>query len=313
VSANPEIVAIGHLIRERVIFPGHESDEVLGSPAAYSSVAVARLGGRVGLISRIGTDMPDHLLAPLRKAGVGCEGLHVVSGESTTATRLVYQPDGSKILEYAAKASPMTLEDIPESYRSAGLFNICTMDHDVELSEIAKIRALGRKMAVDLGGYGGAHVKPVRRPPGIPEELPALVGHFDLVKASDEDCRRLTGDPEADVGELGRRILAWGAEIFVATLGARGAVVLTRKDRCVIPPFQGNVIDPTGGGDVFFGGFLLIYLRTGDVQAAGRFAAATALCALEQSGGVRPERMPTWEQVTECMGRPTVNVELIYG
>jgi sugar/nucleoside kinase (ribokinase family) len=301
---------MGHLIRERVTFPGHESDEVLGSPAAYSSVAIARLGGRVGLVSRIGTDMPDRLLAPLREAGVCCKGLHIVPGESTTATRLIYQPNGSKILEYTAKALPLTLEDIPESYRRADLFNICTMDHDVELAEVAKIRALGKKMAVDLGGYGGAHVKPSDRARGMPEELPALVRHFDLVKASDEDCRRLTADPEADFEALGRKILGWGAGIFLATLGARGAVVLTEKNRFVIPPFEGLVIDPTGGGDVFFGGFLLVYLRTGDAQQAGRFAAATALCALEQGGGVRAERMPTRERVAECMRRPTVNVRL---
>ena len=129
----PEIVAMGHIVREHIVFPDRQSEEVLGSPGAYSSVAMARLGGRVGLVTRIGTDMPDRLLKAFRESGVDLEGLKVVPGEPTTATRLVYDKQGNKAIEYPAKARALTLEDIPESYRAAKLFNVCTMDHDVEL------------------------------------------------------------------------------------------------------------------------------------------------------------------------------------
>src|SRR5947209_5061002 len=107
-----EVICIGHIIREHVIFPDRKSEEVLGSPAAYSSVAIARLGGRVGVVSRVGGDMPDHLLSPLRKAGVDIKGLHVAPGEATTATRLIYDRKGNKTIEYPSKTSPLKFEDI---------------------------------------------------------------------------------------------------------------------------------------------------------------------------------------------------------
>lgn len=303
----PEIVSIGHVVRECIFFPDRQSEEVLGSPAAYSSVAIARLGGRVGLVSRIGRDMPERLLEPFKEVGVDLAGLRI-EAEMTTSTRVIYDTVGNKRIEYPAKASPLTLEDIPETYWKAGILNFCTMDHDVELPEIERIAArTDRLMAVDLGGYGGAHAKPIERPRGVPAELSKLVGCFDLVKASDEDCRRLMADRNTDDERFGRLVLDWGAKVFVATRGERGAFIMTPERDYFIPPYQGRVLDPTGGGDAFFGGFLLAYLRTGNVEYAGRFGAATALCIIEGTGGVLAGRMPTCEMVSECMKRPVAN------
>jgi sugar/nucleoside kinase (ribokinase family) len=172
---------------------------------------------------------------------------------------------------------------------------------------------LAGTLAVDLGGYGGAHVKPVARPPGVPEELPRLVRCFALVKASDEDCRRVMADPQTDDEAFGRMILDWGAKVFVATRGERGALVMTAGKNCVIPPYRGQVLDPTGGGDTFFAGYLLAYLRTGDPEYAGRFGAATALCLIEKTGGVWAGRMPTLEQVEACMKRPQADIRVLAG
>ena len=180
------------------------------------------------------------------------------------------------------------------------------MDHDVPVDQIAAIAGLGQQMGIDLGGYGGAHCIPVERPPGVPDEVPEICKHMHIVKASDEDCRKIMADSDTDDEELGRQILGWGADIFVATRGSRGALVLTKSDRWEIPPYQGNAIDPTGGGDTFMAGYLVAYLRTGDPEFAGRFGAATALCAIEKTGGVTAERMPTTEMVEECMKRPTM-------
>lgn len=301
-----DIISIGHIIREHIIFPDHASEEVLGSPAAYSSVAMARLGARVGIVTRIGKDMPAHLLEPLSTAGVDMHGMRVSPDEPTTSTRLVYNQQGEKTIEYPTKASPITFTDFPQEYLAAPIFNICTMDWEVGVDEVRKMVREGRTLAMDLGGYGGAHARPVKRPRGVPPGLPALISNFDIVKASDEDCRRALNDPEADDETLGRQILEWGARIFVATRGSRGALVMTADKQWLIPPYEGRVIDPTGGGDTFFAGFLVALLRSGDPEYAGHYGAATALCVIEQTGGVRAARMPDAAAVEQCMKRPTM-------
>src|SRR5260370_27112102 len=183
------------------------------------------------------------------------------------------------------------------------------MDHDVQLSQIERmVKHLQGLMAVDLGGCGGAHAKPVEREPGIPEELPRLMRCFDLVKASDEDCCKVLADLTTDDEDFGRMVLEWGAKVFVATRGSRGALVMTPQESYFIPPYQGRVMDPTGGGDTYFGGFLFAYLRTGDPEYAGRFGAATALCMIEETGGVFADRFPTLEMGEACMKRPQAEI-----
>ena len=80
--------------------------------------------------------------------------------------------------------------------------------------------------------------------------------------------------------------------------------MLTARERFVIPPFEGPVVDSTGGGDAFWGAYLLAYLRTGDPEYAGHFGAATALLMIGKTGGAWAGRMPTREMVDECMQRP---------
>ena len=92
----------------------------------------------------------------------------------------------------------------------------------------------------------------------------------------------------------------------MATRGPKGALVLTRDRTIPVPPYRGKAIDPTGGGDTYMAGFLFAYLQSGDPEYAGRYGAATALCVIERTGGVHVERMPTADEVIECMKRPTV-------
>lgn len=296
-----EIVSLGHIVREHIFFPGRSSEEVLGSPVAYSSVAIARQGVGVGIVTKVGLDMPDHLLQPFRDAGVDLRGLRVDDSQQTTTTHLRYDEAGNKTIDYLAKAEPLTLADVPSQYRGARLLNICTMDHDVPIAEIEALAKLGIPMAVDLGGYGGAHAAPQSCRVGLPLDFNTLIRHFHIVKASDEDCRRLTGDELVSDETLGHRILEMGARIFIATRGARGALILLPGERHEIAALPGDVVDVTGGGDTFLAGFLVAYLKTGDPVYSGHWATATARCVIERTGGVRAERMPSFDEVARRM------------
>ena len=153
----PDIVLMGHIVREMIYFPDRTLGPVLGSPVAYGSVLAARLGERAGIVSCIGTDMPDRLLQPFSAAGVDTRGLKVRRGDYTTTSELIYDESGDKEIRYPQKAPPIRFGDIPPAYHRARILYVATMDHDVPLSTIRQLRPLRTKLAVDLGGYGGAH------------------------------------------------------------------------------------------------------------------------------------------------------------
>lgn len=293
----PDLVCVGHIVCEMIHFPDRVEGPFLGSPPAYCSVAAARQGTATGLVTRIGPDMPESLLCPFAEAGVDTAGLHR-SGR-TTRTELHYDAQGSKEIRYPAKADPIRPDDIPQSYRGCEIIYVCTMDNDVQPQDLAGVVSLGQTSAVDLGGYGGVHASKAHRDAmDSPEDLARRVSeHFEIVKASDEDAKAIFGWDDADASAA--ELLACGPEVVLITAGANGVFVVTKKDRWHVPALAGAVLDTTGGGDTFMAGFLCEYLRTGDPLKSARWGAATALCVIEQSGGVRVERMPTYGQIQE--------------
>ncbi|MDE0608379.1 MAG: carbohydrate kinase family protein [Anaerolineaceae bacterium] len=294
----PEIVFAGHLVQEMIHFPDRELGPVLGSPVAYGSLTASRLGGRAGLVSIVGTDMPPELLQPLRAAGVDLRGLQVLDGEHSTRSQLVYDESGHKQIHYPQQAPPLLPEHFPPGFRDAPVVAVVTMDHDLPLTTIRRLRHLPGALAVDLGGYGGAHSR--ARADAVaqqdPRELLELVGCFDIVRASVEDCALLSGAAAvADDAALRATLAAWlaqGPAVAMITLGERGCLLGTADGIRQIPAQAGPVVDTTGAGDAFFSAFLLHWLRHDDAGAAARFAAAAVMPVIGRSGGAHLERFP---------------------
>lgn len=294
----PEIVVMGHIVKEMIEFPDRTLGPVLGGPAAYCSVIAARLGGKAGVVTRVGKDMPEELLRIFDDAGVDTAGIKV-EGDATTSSILIYSASGEKRIEYPSKAPPLEFEDVPTDYLAAKVIYVCPMDYETSLQTLGRLRDLDCIMAVDLGGYGGAHspTHPDDDEKSNPAFLPELVAHFDIVRSSVEDSRHLLGDRSPE--EAAGLFVQWGAEVGVVTLGEDGVLAATSQGNVHVPALSGEVVDCTGAGDAFSLGFLIEYHRTGDVAQALRYGCAVSLHVIEGTGGVTLARMPTATDVKE--------------
>jgi len=95
------------------------------------------------------------------------------------------------------------------------------------------------------------------------------------------------------------QILSLGPIVVLVTHGQRGSVIYTRNSQVKIPLVLARVqADTTGCGDTYTIGFLLEYMRTGDVRRAGLFAATCASFNVESVG---PYDMPTRSMVESRM------------
>ena len=128
--------------------------------------------------------------------------------------------------------------------------------------------------------------------------IKTIAQSVDVVKASIEDCRHILPHhltPE----QLARTFVEWGAQVGIVTTGKDGALAVEGDKVHVIASFPSEVVDVTGAGDAFSAGFLVDYLRHGNVEQATRFGCATASLVIKDSGGVRVARMPSIEMVDE--------------
>ena len=302
-----DLIVIGHLLKEKIIFAdGKETCPVLGSPAAYASVAAARLGLKVGLVTKIGKDMPEKLLKVFEEVGVDTEGVRI--GDNTTTNRLIYKKSGKKRLEFLKKADDISFKDIPEQYLLPSpsplhpVFLIAPIDYEVSESLIKSLHTRGKRLSMELSGFGGASSSKNRKTQNQKTEfLKRIARYFEIVKGGKEDCSCLFGNIAERMAA--DKFIEWGAKLSIITLGGDGALVAISKRTnpkfCIIPSFPSNVIDCTGAGDVWHAGFLSEYLKGKDLYNSALFASALSSLLIEQTGGVKKERFPDSSQVYE--------------
>lgn len=294
----PTVVTVGHLLKEVIRFPDKEIGPVLGSPAAYSAVTASRLGVPTGIVTRIGSDMPEVLLQPLYDAGIDTRGIGR-QGDSTRTNVLTYDSQGNKSVSYERVAPDIRFDDVPKEYLEAEAVLLCPMDCEIPLGVVQSLGRHIQTMMTDVGGYGGT-VSTHHPDPQRPETyglLRALAGHCLAVKASLEDCRHIFG-PEVCPDDAGRALINWGTRFAMITLGADGSIVYGKDDRHRVPAFSAKVVDTTGAGDVYCGAFLAEYTRTRDVRSSALYASAAASVAIERTGGVIASRMPDIREVS---------------
>lgn len=294
----PDLVVAGYMLNERIQFAdGRTLGPVLGGPVSYFAVAAARLGVRVGIVAKVGEDMPQDLLQPIYQAGVDTRGLVVEPAGMNNI--LIYHVDGHKTIEFATKASPLCLQDVPEDYREADIIYAGGANWDPPLAVLRALCRPGTKLAVELGGYGGAHHDVKHHGRGYEGFLRELLPYAHIAKASREDCMTLFAEGDLAPEKHARLLVEWGAQVGVITLGEDGAVVATTDGVFRIPPLTDKAADTTGAGDVFSAGFLVHYHKHRDTREAGWFASGTAALVCERTGGVVLQRMPTFSEVME--------------
>ncbi|MBC8342377.1 MAG: carbohydrate kinase family protein [Bacteroidetes bacterium] len=251
-----DLVAVGHIVKEMIIFPDRELGPVLGSPPAYCLVASAKQGMITGIITKIGTDFPDNLIQQLVLAGVDTNGIS--KKETSSSSQLVYDAKGNKKISFPTRAEHIYPSDIPKAYTNCKMIYVCTMEDDVQLEFLKSFSDIGDESAIDLGGFGGVHMSETRRSTilDVPSFALEAASHFHLVKASDEDCRTIFG-ASYSLEKLVRKLLRSKTKVSIITLGSQG-VLLGIKEQGVfhIPPLEGSPVDATGGGDTFMAGFL---------------------------------------------------------
>jgi sugar/nucleoside kinase (ribokinase family) len=297
---NPDLVAMGHLMNEIIRFPDQTIlGPVLGGAAVYFSVVASRLETKTGIVSKIGTDMPMELLDPLHKSGVDTRGI-IIEGNESRLSELIYEETGNKIMRYPKQGSPITLENIPDDYCHADIIYVCPQEWEVSLQVIEELSSCPAKLAVELGGYGGAHCS---YHSGKKEDtfLKQILPYFHIAKLSNEDSHYLF--QEKDEREVVEILIDWGVKISIVTSAEKGAIVATADEIFEIPAFTNKAVDCTGAGDCFAASFMVNYRKEHNVEKAGVFASAATSLLIEKRGGLDIERMPSLHQVEERLSQ----------
>ncbi len=248
-----KILVVGSVAYDTVRTPFGAVTEVLGGSAAYFAVAAAFFTD-VRLVAVVGEDFAEEHLQLLRERRVDLEGLSRVPGR-TFRWRGEYGFDlnDAKTLETHLNVFATFRPRIPPAYRESEVVFLANIDPDLQREVLGQVAA-PRLVAADTMNFWIM---------GKPESLRETLKQVHTLLINDAEARMLAGEP--NLVKAARKLLSWGPQSLVIKRGEYGALMFSDGWWFSAPalPLE-QILDPTGAGDSFAGGFLGYLANTGN-------------------------------------------------
>ncbi|HEV8661856.1 MAG TPA: PfkB family carbohydrate kinase [Candidatus Methylomirabilis sp.] len=248
-----KILVVGSVAYDTVRTPFGEVSEVLGGSAAYFAVAAAFFAD-VRLVAVVGEDFAEEHLELLRERHVDLEGLSRVPGR-TFRWRGEYGFDlnEAKTLETHLNVFAAFRPRIPPAYRESEIVFLANIDPDLQREVLGQVAA-PKLVAADTMNFWIT---------GKPEALRETLQQVHTLLVNDAEARMLAGEP--NLVKAARKILSWGPKSLLIKRGEYGALMFSDGWWFSAPalPLE-QILDPTGAGDSFAGGYLGYLANTGN-------------------------------------------------
>jgi len=286
-----DLVTVGHFAIDFVHSPKIVSSKpTLGGPPTYVSVAAAKLGAKVSVISKVGEDFSNTYVKWLKNNKIDLSGLKQVKDASTTQFVIKYQKSWKRKLQLKARAPPISASDLPDSLQARAV-HVAPIANELSEEVVTKLRKATRILSLDPQGFvrnfdkkGSVSLKSWKGR--------SVLEQADVYKSSLNEIEAVTETNNLQLAT--KRISDYGVKIVIVTRGVHGSTVFFDNRLYNIPAYASkNVLDPTGAGDAFSGAFLAEYVREKDPLWCACVGSASASFVVE---GVGPERFGEREE-----------------
>ncbi|MEM1117244.1 MAG: PfkB family carbohydrate kinase [Bacteroidota bacterium] len=281
------LLVVGTVAFDTVETPFGRADRILGGSATYASLAARVLDAPVLLNAVVGGDFPDAHVETLRTRGVDTAGLvRDAQGETFFwAGRYGLDLNSRETLATHLNVLATFTPDLPEAYRSPSLVCLGNLDPTVQTAVIDQTTASGPLVMADTMNFWIDQT---------PDALAATLARVDVLAINDEEARQLAGVPS--LVKAARIVRDMGPRTLIIKKGEHGALLFCDDDIFAVPAYPlEDVIDPTGAGDTFLGGFAGHLARLGarDAEAMRQAVVVGSALASFVVEAFGPERLLT--------------------
>jgi ribokinase len=263
-----------------------------GGKGANQAVAIARAGGDVVFVGRLGRDAHGaEIRESLQRAGVKMN--HVTDDpESPTGTALIAVDENGEnsIVVIPGANARVSSADVDRASDIIRRSAVLVLQLEIPMATVEHAARLGR----------AAGTVTVLNPAPARMLEPSTLQLVDVLVANEHEVGVLSGmGSPVDPASAARLLLDHGIASVVVTLGSRGAAVVTQHQETDIPAFPVEVVDSTGAGDAFVGNLARSLEAKQAIAQAVRFASAAAALSV-RAEGAQPS-MPTLEQTERLL------------
>lgn len=257
------MIVLGTVALDTVRTPFGLRKDILGGSAVHFSMA-ARLFTPVNIVAIVGEDFPGRHISFLKAKGLNLDSLIVDKGK-TFRWEGEYKGDLNTALTLDTQLGVLSAFKPVISRQQKGVRNIflANVDPDIQDYLLRKMRS-PRLVGLDSMNYW---INTKRK------ELFRLLKRVDIYVANDQEARVLSG--ERDLIKSARALRRRGAKMVLIKKGEHGVLFCGDRFIFALPAFPvEKVVDPTGAGDTFAGGFM------GYLASSGRISPAVVKKAL---------------------------------
>ena len=227
--------------------PFRTETRILGGAATFASIS-SSMFAPTSIVAAIGSDMPAEHIRALSSKGIDTKGIIIIQGSKTFHYDSSFDYDLSNRTTNKTELGVIAGFDpiIPEEYIKSDYVYLANNDPKQNIKILQHFQK-PRLVVCDTIEFWIN---------GSRDDVVNMIEMTDGVVINDNEARLLC--KEANLAKCAKKIISWGSKFAIIKKGENGAILFT-KEGLVFPAaafFLDEIVDPTGAGDSFAGGFL---------------------------------------------------------
>jgi cytidine kinase len=244
---NELLTVFGTVALDTTRTPFRIETRILGGAATFASISSSMFTS-TSIVAVIGSDMPNEHIIALNSKGIDIRGIITIQGGKTFHYDSSFDYDLSNRITNKTELGVIAGFDpvIPEEYIKSDYVYLANNDPKQNIKILQHFQ--NPKLVVcDTIEFWVS---------GSRDDVVKMIAMTDGVVINDNEARLLC--KEANLAKCAKKIMSWGSKFAIIKKGENGAILFT-KEGLVFPAaafFLDEIVDPTGAGDSFAGGFL---------------------------------------------------------
>tara|TARA_B000000532_G_scaffold244230_1_gene243260 strand:+ start:3281 stop:4201 length:921 start_codon:yes stop_codon:yes gene_type:complete len=275
------ILIVGTVAFDAIETPFGKTEKIIGGAATYIGLSSSFFSKNLKLVSVVGEDFPKSAINMLEKHNVCTKGLQIKKGEKTFFWSGRYHKDMNTRDTLETQLNVLENFDpiIPKEYQNSEYLMLGNLMPAVQKKVLSQMKKRPKLVVLDTMNFWMDHFL---------EDLKTSLTDVDVLTINDEEARQLSG--EHSLVKAAKVILQMGPKYLIIKKGEHGALLFNHKNVFFTPalPLE-DVLDPTGAGDSFAGGFIGYLEKTDDtsfenMKKAVVYASVMASFTVEEFG-----------------------------
>ena len=242
------ILSVGTVAFDAIETPFGKTEKIVGGAATYFCLAASFFSKKINLVSVVGEDFPVSEIQILEENNVNISGLQIKKGEKTFFWSGRYHDDMNTRDTIDTQLNVLESFDpiLPEEFNSPDLLMLGNLTPSIQKRAMEQISNRPKLIILDTMNFWMDNFL---------EDLKETIKEIDVLTINDEEARQLSG--EYSLKKAAVKILKMGPKYLIIKKGEHGALIFDENEMFYAPAIPMlEVVDPTGAGDSFAGGFV---------------------------------------------------------